>query len=91
MASGSPNWRPSGLRLEFLEAEKELTRSDEVARQGRYLDDVHISIKGDYRPLCEAAGAIPLNVQGDEQGISVFIKDTNEEANGENDERLYER
>jgi hypothetical protein len=38
----------SGLRLELLEAEKELTRrSDEVARQWRYLDDVHISIKGD--------------------------------------------
>ncbi len=28
---------------------------------------------------------------GNEQGISVFIKDTSEEANGENDERLYER
>ena len=36
-------------------------------------------------------GAIPLNVQGDEQGISVFIKDSSEEANGEKDERLHKR
>jgi hypothetical protein len=28
---------------------------------------------------------------GDKQGISVFIKETSEEANGENDERLCER
>jgi hypothetical protein len=28
---------------------------------------------------------------GDEQGISVFIKDTSEEANEENGERLHER
>jgi hypothetical protein len=39
----------SGLRLELLEAKKELTRrSDEVAGKGApYPDEVHISIKGD--------------------------------------------
>ena len=65
-------------RLELLEAEKALTRrSDELARRCTMWTG-------------PAVGG--TDCQGDAtQGISVFLKNTSEEANGENDDRRYER
>jgi hypothetical protein len=80
-------------RLELLEAEKELTRrSDEVARQGRSLSGRRPYLhRGGLEAALRSGRRHSAKRPGDEQGISVFVKDTSEEANGENDERLSER